>query len=630
MSQFSQLVRRLAILDQQAQALQEEVARRKRVEVALRESENFLLRILESSPDSIKVLDIKGDILQINPAGRRHLDVTDAEQIIGRPWVSYWADAAVAGRAIAAARNGEVSEFQGFRQTLTGTQKWWDVKVAPITGEQGVTDRLLVIARDSTATRMLTERLAYDASHDSLTDLVNRNGFERTLNARLQSAAEEERQHALLYIDLDQFKIVNDTCGHAAGDELLRQLSRELKGRMRESDILARLGGDEFAALLEDCPPADAERIAHGLLGAIKSFRFHVGDRVFSVSASIGVVNISRHNCVFDTVMAAADSACYLAKEQGRDRVSVYREDSRELQLRRREMSWVARIKEALQWNQLCLYRQRIVPLSDLSSTGNFPVKASAGGNESFEILLRIENDDGDSVAPMAFIPAAERYNLMPEVDRWVVRATLSELARSDKPVSGYRYSINLSAASLNDAGLLEFISAAIREQGIAPQAVCFEIKEAVAVNNLQRASEFIAAIRELGCSFALDNFGGGPSSFSCLKNLAVNYLKIDASFIQDLDVDPATYIIVKAINDVAHGMGIKTIAESVDNQAALERLGALGVDYVQGYYLHRPEPFPVSSAETGPVAESGSTGPAIGAGAGKHRSIAPDEQCEC
>ncbi len=446
-----------------------------------------------------------------------------------------------------------------------------------------ITGAVLVL-RDARPERNYATRLSYQASHDALTGLINRREFERRLSLALAGARENGRHHAMLYLDLDQFKLVNDTSGHAAGDELIQQVSLVLGERLREGDTLARLGGDEFGVLLENCLPTHAIRIAEGLRQSVTALHFVWQNRSFTIGVSIGVVNISDGTLTLAGVMSAGDAACYMAKDKGRNRIHVFHAKDTELAIRHGEMEWVTRLQGALKANRFCLFAQQIVPIGAVDPA-----------ERHFELLLRMVDADDKVVPPMAFIPAAERYNLMPAIDRWVVRhafeliASRTARAGSDPPDV---YMINLSGASLGDDGLLDFIRERFVEFELATRAICFEITETAAIANFGKAARFMEELRALGCRFSLDDFGVGMSSFGYLKRLPVDFLKIDGSFVQDMLANPIDSAMVEAINGIGHVMGKRTVAESVEDPSTMERLRELGVDYAQGFAIARPTPF--------------------------------------
>jgi diguanylate cyclase (GGDEF)-like protein/PAS domain S-box-containing protein len=462
-----------------------------------------------------------------------------------------------------------------------------DDSAAPIHDRDGKAIGGVLVFHDVTAARSMTQRITWAATHDSLTGLVNRREFESRVDAALASARGSAIAHALCYMDLDQFKIVNDTAGHAAGDALLKQLSLLLLDRLRKSDTLARLGGDEFGVLLEGCPFERAELIAADLLAAVRDMRFSWESKAFAVGVSIGLVPITSESASRTEIFAVADSACYAAKEQGRNRVCTFRRADVELADRRRDMNWAGRIGSALQEDRFVLYYQ--------------PYRALAEGGESgnhIEILLRLVDEEGNLVLPGSFIPAAERYNLMPSVDRWVIRASFSRyhelVACLGAPLT---CAVNLSGTSLGDDDLAQYIGDQARLHGIGPGAICFEITETAAIGDLRRATRFIKAVKELGFLFALDDFGSGSSSFGYLKNLPVDFLKIDGAFVQDIATDPLDRAMAETINRIGHLMGLKTIGEFAESDGVIEELRAMGVDYAQGFGIQVPRPLPVAGS---------------------------------
>ena len=460
-----------------------------------------------------------------------------------------------------------------------------DHSVAPIRDRTGKVVGAVLVFHDMSRERQYATRLAHLASHDPLTGLLNRREFECRLSMALADGARPGASHAVLYLDLDQFKLVNDTCGHAAGDELLRQIAVLLRPRLREGDTLARLGGDEFGVLLEHCAAEPALLIAQKLRAAVADFRFVWKDRSFNVGVSVGVVNVSDASQTLAAVLSAADAACYMAKDKGRNRVQVYSPDSNEATLRHGEMEWVNRLHRALAEHRFCLFIQ--------------PVHRTRGDNGTppyAELLLRLRDESNELIPPAEFLPAAERYNLMPEIDRWVITTAFGMLAQhleaKDGDAVGDTIAINVSGASIGDDEFLDFVRAQFTHFRIPHSRICFEITETTAITSLSKATEFMLALQGLGCRFALDDFGVGVSSFTYLKNLPVDYLKIDGSFVTDMLQNPVNHAMVEAIHRIGHIMGKQTIAESVESLEILEALRAIGVDYAQGFAIARPKIF--------------------------------------
>ncbi len=417
--------------------------------------------------------------------------------------------------------------------------------------------------------------------HDPLTGRYNRRAFESRLQRAIETATVEGKNHALCYIDMDQFKVVNDTCGHVAGDELLKHVATLLESEIRDSDMLARLGGDEFGVLLESCDLAHANEIAENMRLKVRKHRFVWQDKPFDISISIGLVPITAESINMAEVLKNADAACYVAKDSGRNRVQVYQQHDKELAQRYGEMQWVSRIQQALEENRFELHGQLIRP----TLKKVFP--------PHYEVLVRLRDTDGQLIPPMAFIPAAERYNMMPAIDQWVVQHALEMLMEQRRQGLGedIALAINLSGQSLGNEEVLTAIARAIEATAIPPTSLCFEITETAAITNLAAASRFMRQLRQLGCKFSLDDFGSGLSSFGYLSNLAVDYIKIDGHFVKTILSDPLSRSIVDAINQIGHVMGILTIAEFVESEEIAAALGKLGIDYVQGFGVHKPEP---------------------------------------
>lgn len=438
-----------------------------------------------------------------------------------------------------------------------------------------------------TKLRTLTNQLSFQATHDALTGLINRREFEVRINQAIKSAKHENKNHAMLYVDLDQFKVVNDTCGHHAGDELLKQLTSRLQGLLRESDTLARLGGDEFGALLVGCPVHFAMEVAEKIRADVEQYKFVWEDRVFRVGTSIGLVPINNNTVDLTELLSAADSACYVAKESGRNQVHVYKPDDKAIAQQQGQMQWMNRIQRALEHNNFELHFQSIIPIKNAKS-----------GRLCGEVLLRMVDENRKApdnlITPGAFMPAAERYQLMPKIDRWSI-ARVFELLSKQKEILKYweMCTVNLSGQSMGDDSLLRFILEKVKSSEFPADVLCFEITESSVIANMEEATLFIKTLQKLGCKFALDDFGKGLSSFSYLKNLPVDFVKLDGELVRDIAKDKTSYAMVEAINQVAHVMGIKTIAEHVETTATLNALKKISVDYAQGFVIDTPQAFP-------------------------------------
>jgi diguanylate cyclase (GGDEF)-like protein/PAS domain S-box-containing protein len=453
-----------------------------------------------------------------------------------------------------------------------------DASLAPICDRLGAVIGVVAAFRDVSQERELSMRLLHQATHDALTGLVNRREFEHRVRAALEEAAARQRQFSVLYVDLDQFKIVNDTSGHPAGDQLICQISELMSGALRGSDTLARLGGDEFGVLLVDCPLAPALAIAEKLRKRIGELRFAWRDRSYVVGASIGAVTLDATFRNEAEVLSAADSACYLAKESGRNRVKVYQPDDHQLRIRTGELEWVTRVASALDDNRLVLFAQEIRPLRP------------GLGDARFEVLLRLVNEAGDLVSPMAFIPAAERYGMMAKLDLWVIDRALAELgARQRAGMKLPVLLVNICGASIADPSLLAYVRDRLAAANVPADRLGFELTETAAITNLGAAARMLRELRNLGCTIGLDDFGSGMSSFGYLRSLPVDFVKIDGHFVREMHLDPVDRAMVSAIHTVGHVMGLTTIAEWVEHEAAQDLLAAIGVDFVQGYAVSSP-----------------------------------------
>ena len=540
-----------------------------------RESEMRFRTLNELLPALVLLASARdGRIVYANQAARLRLgDPT------GLPLAALFSDPLLQHRASDPATVGnDWGNLEAVLLSPIGDAFWANASIAQVDMEGDA--HLLMVATDISEQRELTERLSYQATHDALTELCNRREFERRIEQALteRKARPDPEACALLYIDLDQFKLINDISGHMAGDQLLAQLALAMRQQLRGGDVLARLGGDEFGLMAFHVDAEGARALAERLRECIESLMFVWQDRTYTVSASIGVVVVDQNGPTLKDLLAWADTACYLAKENGRNRVHVYREDN-ETTRRHGEMEWASRLRWAVEQDRLLLDYQEIVPLD--------------GGDAapSVELLLRLRDEDGGIVLPGAFLPAAERYGLMPAIDRWVIRTALAHFSRlHDTGQKLGTCAINLSGASIEDEGLADFILARITEYAVPAHKLCFEITETVAVRNLLKVVHVIERLRRAGCLIALDDFGAGMSSFGYLKNLPVDMIKIDGSFIRDLETDPMSRTIVSAIAQIGHQRGLKVVAEWVSSQHLSDALRSLGVDYGQGFALHRPE----------------------------------------
>ena len=570
-------------------SIRTDITEHKNLEDALFREKERAQVTLQSIADGVITTDSQGNVDYLNPMAER-LTGWRTEKARGLPlmkvFVAYdYGTGESIPNPVLSCLHGEQGIVHSNIVLVHNDGREYSVETAatPLLDRGGSVIGAVLVFHDVTAMRTLARQMSYQAAHDSLTGLVNRREFERRLTRMLESARSFAHEHALCYLDLDQFKVVNDTCGHVAGDELLRQLATVLSTRIRDRDTLARLGGDEFGILLGECGLEKAQEIAEKVCETVKDFRFVWGDKTFDIGVSIGLVQIEELSESVTSVMSAADSACYAAKDKGRNRVHVYQADDAVLQKRHGEMQWVPRLAQALSEDRFRLFCQPIVSL-----------KSHDASERHCEVLLRMVDESGELVPPGAFIPSAERYNLMPAVDRWVIQQVFSmyqQLAKSNRLVADDLCAINLSGASLNDDQFLGFLAKQFDLFDIDPSIFCFEITETVAVANLSKAIQFIKTMKNRGCRFSLDDFGSGLSSFAYLKNLPVDYLKIDGNFILDMADDPIDYAMVGSINQIGHVMGLKTIAEYVENSRIEEKAREIGVDYVQGNSISEPQP---------------------------------------
>ncbi len=462
----------------------------------------------------------------------------------------------------------------------TGNEYGIEATVSPIRSAEGEIAGVAVMLHDVSELRGLTQQMSYQASHDALTGLVNRREFERRLGEALEVARAGRQGHVMCYLDLDRFKAVNDTSGHLAGDNMLREVAALIREAVRDSDTVARLGGDEFGVLLVGCPLEKARQIADDIWRAVADYRFVWKDRIFSVGVSIGIVELTGDSQSLEEILGAADSACYVAKKQSDAHVHVYSSRDEVVARSRGEIHWLQRLQAALRDGFFELYVQPIEP-----------TRPGAGTGPAMEVFVRL-HDEGQPVAPAEFFPAAERYRLMGMIDRWVVSSALAALAAGAIRIPpGRSLSINVSGQTLADASFLEFVVDELDRTGVAPAQVCFEVAETSVIGNLEQARRFIDVLHGMGCRFALDDFGTDLGGFANLKQLPMDYLKLDGSFMRDLGRDTVNQAMVSAVVGMARTLNFRLVAEQVEDLAALEAARAMGIDFVQGHAIGRPRP---------------------------------------
>jgi diguanylate cyclase (GGDEF)-like protein/PAS domain S-box-containing protein len=575
---------RTAELELANELLKQEIRDRQNIELALDREKELALTTLNSIGDAVITTDVGGYITSLNPV---------AETLTG------WQETEAKGKIFAEVvrlfdpnNNCSISNLVPALSTTKfpdrtllksrgGTEFVIEHSAAPIRLANGLAIGTVIVCRDVTYADRLANQLAWQARHDPLTGLSNRRQFEENLKEALVDAEHNSNQHILCYLDLDRFKLVNDTCGHTAGDELLRQVSALLETQIRKTDIIARLGGDEFALLLYNCSLQEGKTVASKLLEIIQGFRFSWEEKIFNIGVSIGLVSVDNSADNFASILSAADTAMYVAKEQGRNRLHIFETNDRLLAQRRGDMQWVSKIVKTLEENRFCLYSQPIVSLQEKTRSIHH-----------YEILLRMQDEDGNLIMPMAFIPAAERYDLMPKIDRWVISTLFKGLQENSLLLESISlYTVNLSGASFNDEKFLNFLQEQFSIYQIPPAKICFEVTETLAITNINKAIQFIRQLKQLGCYFALDDFGSGMSSLAYLKNLPVDYLKIDGHFIKNIIEEPINAAMVEAIARIGQVMGLQTIAEFVENECILNKLQQLGIDYAQGYQIAKPSP---------------------------------------
>jgi len=557
-----------------------DTTKQQKIEKALDQANIRNQALLEGSPICNKIIDLDYRLQYMSPAGQKMLKIDNIAQFYGTKFPPDFYPESTKTRLneqLERAKQGETSKLECPATDIEGNEVWFETSLVPARNSEGQVEYIIATSVDITDRKKTGELLKYQALHDELTGLVNRGEFERQTQCLLSKIKQVQGEHALCFMDLDQFKIVNDTCGHAAGDEMLRQISTELKKTVRQNDTIARLGGDEFGVLMESCSLENAQRVAISLQKVIQDFLFLWEGRSFRIGVSMGLVPIIKTTPSFTELLKQADVACYVAKDKGRNRIHVY--DTRDLEISQRhgEMDWVTRINHALEEDRFYLFAQTISPLDDY-------------GDKHYELLIRMEDDKGGVIPPGAFLPAAERYNLASKIDCWVINKAVESLEKCPLFLNNVGFcSINLSGQSLTEVGFQDFIFNKFKDNEKLIGKICFEITETAAITNLKAATQFISRMKQMGCLFALDDFGSGLSSFGYLKNIKVDYLKIDGMFVKDIVDDPIDRAMVKSINEIGQVMGMKTIAEFVENNEIKGMLKEIGVNYVQGYAIDKP-----------------------------------------
>ncbi len=454
-----------------------------------------------------------------------------------------------------------------------------ELTASPVRGPSNSISGAVVVFHDVSELRGLTRKMSYQATHDPLTGLVNRREFERRLDEAMDSAHADESVHMLFYMDLDRFKAVNDSCGHMAGDNMLREVAALIKDQVRDSDFVGRLGGDEFGALLIGCPIDKARQIAADICNAVADYRFVWKDKIFNIGISIGLVEISHASGTLQDVMSAADSACYMAKQQGRGQVHVYSARDEAIARERGDIQWLRQLQTALHEDSFQLAVQPIIAMQGRVESG-----------PAVEVLIRLPDGRGRSTDSAEFLRPAERYQMMPQIDRWVINATLGAISGGEiKLPAGRSCAINLSGQTLGDESILGFVVDALDRSGVSPSSICFEVTEAAILSNVQHAQRFIEVLHGIGCEFSLDDFGSGLGSFSSLKHLPIDYLKIDGTYTRNLRTDLVNQEMVNAMIKLARTMEFKIVAEQVEHQEDFDWLREVGVDFVQGHFIEAP-----------------------------------------
>ena len=542
----------------------------------------IISRAVESSSSMVIIADLEGVIEYVNPKFTEITGYTREEAIGQTPGILSSGETPDELYADMWKTITSGNEWKGdfHNRRKDGSYYWARNSISGVRDEQGKMTHYISIQENVTRDHELNEQLGFQASHDALTGLINRREFLRRCERMLSNFQQGKHEHALCFMDLDQFELINDSCGHVAGYELLRQLGQVLQNTVRQRDTLARLNGDEFCVLMENCSLDQAHRVATELLQAVNDYQFYWEGKSFRVGISIGLVAITSPISNLTDLLKQADAACHMARKSGRNRIHVYHIGSAELIQRQGDSKCVSRINQALDEQGFCLYAQSIVSLDE-------------SRNQSVELLLRMQGENGKLILPGVFLPVANRYDLIEKVDAWVISKVMNLLAENPAILDQYDYvSINLAGNSLNNDHILDLIITQLKDTGIDPGKICLELTEMAVISNLNSAIRFIAILKDVGCRFALDDFGRGLASFGYLKNLPVDYLKINGLFVKDIVDDPLDFVLVKSINEIGQVMGVQTIAEFVESDEIMQLVREIGINFAQGYGIHNPQPF--------------------------------------
>ena len=574
-----------------------DVSYRKNVEVSLSRSKRQAQYTLESISEGVITTDNEGRIDYMNIAAEA-MTGANRDDVVGHKTGELFslideADRRALGDPVERCLSIRRRVNMGRRALLVSRdgkhEHSVEITASPVKGPGKSISGTVVVMHDVSESRGLTRQMSYQAAHDALTGLINRREFERRLEEAMDTAQSEEAVHILFYMDLDRFKAVNDSCGHMAGDNMLREVAALIREQVRDSDFVARLGGDEFGTLLVGCPIEKSQQIAADICNAVADYRFVWQDKIFNIGISIGLVEISHASGSMQDVMSAADSACYVAKQHGRGQVHVYSARDEAVARERGDIQWLRKLQEALHENKFVLATQPIIATGSGTASG-----------PAVEVLIRMPDEHGRTTNSADFLRSAERYQLMPQIDRWVINAVLAAINSGEiKLASNRSCAINISAQTLGDEGFLTFVVDALDHSGVAPGSVCFEVTESAISTNVQYAQRFIEVLHGIGCEFSLDDFGSGLGAFSSLKNLPIDYLKIDGTYTRNLATDQVNREMITAMITLARTMDFRVVAEQVEEQEDFDWLREVGVDYVQGNFIDAPAPLGTSSTGT-------------------------------